>query len=287
MEEIPSTELKEVSVNGTTLYYTEQGEGEPMVLVHGSLSDYRMWEGQLEAFARQYRVIAYSRRYAYPCKDADDAVGYTVVPHAKDLAALIRQLELGPVHLVGHSYGAYTSLVTALEHPELVKSLCLGEPPVMPLLTNTEEGNALLYELETNTVLPAAQAFEAGNDIAAVKIFLGGVMGQADFYDTLPPEVQRQIMNNVQELRGIVCPKIIFMFSPFITRSDLQKVETSTLLITGDSSPRFLILITEELEKCLPNKERVILSHASHEMEMDNPQEFNEAVLRFIQKHEN
>lgn len=287
MGEVTSTELREANVNGTTLYYTEQGKGEPVVLVHGSLSDYRMWEGQLEAFAQQYRVIAYSRRYAYPAKDADDAVGYTVVPHARDLAALIQQLDLGPVHLVGHSYGAYTSLLTALEHPELVKSLCLGEPPVIPLLPNTEEGNALLYELETNTALPAAQAFEAGNDIEAVKIFLSGVMGQSDIYDTLPPEVQRQIMDNVQELKGIVCPKIIFMFSPFITRSDLQKVQTPTLLIAGDSSPRFFILITEELEKCLPHKERVILSHASHEMEMDNPQEFNEAVLRFIQKHEN
>lgn len=285
MGEITSRELKEVSINGTTLYYTEQGEGEPMVLVHGSLSDYRVWEGQLKAFAQQYRVIAYSRRYAYPGKGADDAVGYTVVPHAKDLAALIRQLNLGPVHLVGHSYGAYTCLMTALEHPELVKSLCLGEPPVMPLLPNTEEGNALLYELQTNTVLPAAQAFEAGNDVAAVQIFLGGVMGQSGIYDTLPPEVQRQIMDNVQELKGIVCPKIIFMFSPFITRTDIQKVETPTLLLTGDSSPRFFILITEVLEKCLPNKERVILSHASYEMEMDNPQEFNEAVLRFIQKH--
>ncbi|SFH05992.1 alpha/beta fold hydrolase [Pontibacter chinhatensis] len=287
MEEVTSTELKTVSVNGTTLYYTEQGKGEPMVLVHGGLSDYRMWEGQLEAFAQQYRVIAYSRRYAYPAKDADDAVGYTVVPHARDLAALIQQLDLGPVHLVGHSYGAYTSLLTALEHPELVKSLCLGEPPVMPLLTNTEEGNALLFELETNTALPAAQAFEHGNDLEAVKIFLDGVMGKSNFYDTMPPEVQRQIMENLQELKGIVCPKIIFLFWPFLTRPDLQKVEAPTLLITGDSSPRFLILITEELEKCLPNKERVILSHASHEMEMDNPQEFNAAVLQFIQKHEN
>jgi pimeloyl-ACP methyl ester carboxylesterase len=285
MAEIRPAKLKEVSVNGTTLYYTEQGEGEPMVLVHGGLSDYRMWEGQLAAFTRQYRVIAYSRRYAYPGKSDDDSVGYSVVPHARDLAAFIRQLKLGPVHLVGHSYGAYTSLVTAMEHPELVKTLCLGEPPIMPLLTNTEEGNKLLFGFVTNTQLPSAQAFERGDEIEGTKIFLAGVMGEDAFYERMTPEVQQQINENIQELRGIVCPKIIFFFWPFITSTDVRKVTAPTLLMTGEKSPRFMIRITEELEKCLPHYERTIIPGASHEMEMDNPEAFNEAVLRFLEKN--
>src|SRR5687768_16452440 len=125
MEEIKSIEVKQISVHGNVLHYVEQGEGNNMVLVHGGLSDNRMWEGQMEAFSEKHHVVAYSRRYAYPNGAADDSVGYTVVPHAKDLAAFINALETGPVHLVGHSYGAYTALLTAIEHPELVKSLCL------------------------------------------------------------------------------------------------------------------------------------------------------------------
>ncbi|MDX5419036.1 MAG: alpha/beta hydrolase [Hymenobacteraceae bacterium] len=285
MEEIRLTATKEMNVNGVSLAYVEQGTGSPVILVHGNLSDYRMWEGQMGPFSQQHRVIAYSRRYAYPGRATDDSVGYTVVPHAKDLAALIQQLNAGPVHLVGHSYGAYTALLTAIEHPELVKSLCLGEPPAMSLLTNTEEGNVLLFEFETNTVLPAAQAYNRGDDLTAVKIFLDGVMGKPNFYDTMPPEVQQQIWDNMQELRGIVTSSIIFL-PPFITCADVRKVKAPILLITGDSSPKLMTAIITELERCLSNKERVTLSHASHEMEMDNPQEFNEAVLRFIQKHE-
>ena len=286
MEEINVAETKKINVNGITLSYIEQGEGNPIVLVHGGLSDYRMWEGQMEVFSQEHRVIAYSRRYAYPGKNTDDSAGYTVVTHAKDLAALIKELGTGPVHLAGHSFGAYVYLLTAIEHPELVKILCLGEPPVMPLLTNSDTGNALLFNVETEIILPAARAFERRDDLEAVRIFLDGVMGQNNFYNKIIPEVQQQIQDNIPELRGLICSKIIFLFSPFITGADIKKIKAPTLLIEGDSSPRFLIQILDELEKCLPRKERVVIPGASHEMEMDNPPAFNEAVLRFIQKYD-
>ncbi len=284
MEEVKSIEIKQISVNGTQLHYIEQGRGEPVVLVHGGLSDYRMWEGQMEPFAEKYRVIAYSRRYAYPNQDTDDAVGYTVAVHAADLAAFIRALDIGPVHLLGHSYGAYTSLLTAMEHPELVKSLMLGEPPVTSLLTHTLEGNRLLFDFEVNTILSSAQAFENGNDLKAIQIFLDGIMGDENFYDKMSPEVQQQIMENVQELRGLITPKTIFLLHPFISPSDIKKVQAPTLLITGESSPAILLAIAARLENLLSHGERVVIPDASHEMEMDNPPAFNAAVLQFLEK---
>lgn len=286
MEKLKTPELKEINVNGLALHYVEQGVGNPIVLVHGNLSDYRMWEGQMQPFSEDHRVIAYSRRYAYPAKETDDSAGYTVAPHAKDLATFIEQLGIGPVHLVGHSFGACTALLTALEHPELVKSLCLAEPPVMSLLPNTAEGNTLLFEFETSTILPSAQAFEKGEKLEAVKIFLDGIMNTDNFYDKMPPEVQQQILENIPEMEGIICSKSIFLFSPFITCADLAKVKAPTLLITGDSSPRFLSVIADEMEKCLSQQERITIPHSSHEIEMDNPEALNEAVLRFIRQHE-
>lgn len=286
MNEVKSIEVKKVRVNGTILHYIEQGNGQPVVLVHGGLSDYRMWEGQMEPFSEKYHVIAYSRRYAYPNETSDDSAGYNVVPHAKDLAAFIQTLDVGPVHLVGHSYGAYTALFTAMEHPELVKSLILGEPPVMSLLTRTEEGNELLYDFQINTVLPSAQALERGDQLKGLNVFLDSVMNDENFYDKLAPEVQEQVNDNILELKGIVCPKILFLFSPFITVDEIRKVQAPTLLIAGEKSPRFFRVIIEEQEKCLQHVERVVIPGASHEMEMDNPQAFNEAILDFLNKHQ-
>ena len=49
-------------VNGTTLAYLERGEGDPVVFVHGTISDLRTWQQQLPAIGASYRAVAYSRR---------------------------------------------------------------------------------------------------------------------------------------------------------------------------------------------------------------------------------
>ena len=51
---------KEVRVNGLTLHYIEFGQGTPVVLVHGTLEDYRTWDGQLEALSKGYRYLVQS-----------------------------------------------------------------------------------------------------------------------------------------------------------------------------------------------------------------------------------
>ena len=131
------SELKTVLINGDSINYMDIGKGEPVVFVHGTVGDYRVWGEQMDPFAKNHRVIAYSRRFAYPNNQAiNDSTDYSGTAHSKDLTQFIKTLDIGPVHLVGHSFGAFTSLLTALEHPELLRSLTLGEPPVMSLLQN-------------------------------------------------------------------------------------------------------------------------------------------------------
>ena len=53
-------------VNGVALEYRENGSGEPVVMVHGALSDHRIWQVQREALGQKYRAISYSLRYQWP-----------------------------------------------------------------------------------------------------------------------------------------------------------------------------------------------------------------------------
>src|SRR5258708_17997420 len=128
-------DVKWVSVNDAKLAYVERGQGDPVVLVHGGLQDYRMWLPHLARFAERYRVIAYSRRNHYPDAVSAEGVSDTAADvHAQDLAALIRGLGLSRAHVAAHSAGAYAALFFASRHPQLVRTLAINEPPAGELL---------------------------------------------------------------------------------------------------------------------------------------------------------
>ena len=273
---------KEVRVNGVTLSYIERGEGIPVVLVHGTLGDYRTWEGQLEPFSKRFRVISYSRRYHYPNRwPANNSTDFSVTIHARDLAAFIKALKLPSVHLIGHSYGAAISFLVARDHPEVIRSLTLGEPPLMPLLRMSPEGDALLAKFMATGIMPSGEAFKKGNDAEGVRRFLNAVLGEGS-YEKLPPHLRERMMDNARELKGETSSQDLF---PPITCEDVQKVRTPTLLLDGSLSPKIFRVINDMLNHCLPSKERAVIPGASHGLEYENPQAFNDTVLAFIARH--
>ena len=280
----PATpELKSVFINGDSLHYIDIGKGEPVIFVHGTLDDYRLWQLQLDTFAKHYRVIAYSRRYAFPNRRVmNDSADYSPTIHGKDLVEFIKTLNAGPVHLVGHSYGAFTALLATMNNPELVKTLTLGEPPVMPLLQNVTGGDTIINNFMSSSLVPAASAFRSGNNEKGVSIFMSGVSGDTSLYSKLPQEVRDQMMENVFELRGIALAKNIF---PPVSCDSLKKIKTPVLIMTGQNTLVLFKAVNEELNKCLTNREKVILPNATHGLELENPVDFNKIVLTFIDKH--
>lgn len=277
------SELKTVLINGDSFSYMDIGKGEPVVFVHGALGDYRTWEAQMDAFAKNHRVIAYSRRFAYPNKQAiNDSNDYSVTAHAKDLTQFIKILDIGPVHLVGHSKGAFTSLLTALEHPELLRSLTLGEPPVMSLLQNVPDGSNLLNDFVTKVFIPTEEAFKNNNDKKAVELFVGGVLKDSLYFSQAPQQQKDIMMDNIVELRAALLTGTLF---PPLDCDEIKTLKMPVLLIKGDRSPEILTLIIDELDSCIANNELVTLPNSSHGLEYENPTEFNRTVLDFISKH--
>src|SRR5690242_52019 len=123
------------------------------------MEDYRAWDAQIAPLAKSFRVIAYSKRFNYPNQNAIRSRNHSAIVDAEDLAALMRKLKIGPAHIIGHSYGAYTTMFLALRHPELVRSLVLSEPPLMKWLNDLPAGKLLLDDFMNNMWLPCATAF--------------------------------------------------------------------------------------------------------------------------------
>src|SRR5262245_4390736 len=99
--ERPQAQVKTIAAGGTELAYLDMGRGPPVVMVHGTISDYRWWQAQMDDFSQRHRVVAYSLRHHYPNVSMGDRSDYLPRTHAADLAGLIKALNLAQAHLIG------------------------------------------------------------------------------------------------------------------------------------------------------------------------------------------
>jgi non-heme chloroperoxidase len=267
-----------ITVNGASLAYEAHGTGQPVIFIHGTLEDLRAWRGQMTPFAAHYRAITYSRRYHYPNAPQTDGPAYTAALHAADLAALIDALGSGPAHLVASSYGGCVTLLLAAQHPELVRSLVLGEPPLMPWLLYLPDGAARAEAFERDAWIPARQALAAGDDARGVGLFLDAVMGRPAFA-RLSPAARAALLDNAPALRAETASADYF---PPFTPADARQIAAPALVLEAAYSPLLFHMIAATLAANLPHCMRDIIPTAPHAMHLGNPEAYNRVVLEFL-----
>jgi non-heme chloroperoxidase len=270
---------------GVRLYYVTEGLGAPVIFVHGSLSDYSYWQGQIGPFAEKYRVIAYSRRYNWP-NDNPARRGYSAALDAEDLAWFIDGLNLAPAHIVGHSYGALTALILASRHPQLVRSVTLAEPPAMSLLAHVPgeraaEGVAMLKDVQANMVAPMKAAFARHDTEGAVRVFIDYVKGPGA-WDGFSAADKAATLKNAHEWEVIFAGGELF---PEIRPTEVARIAAPVLMLSGARSYPFLGLIDQALHALLPASQHIIFPNADHQMWLEEPQACREAVFKLIDGH--
>jgi pimeloyl-ACP methyl ester carboxylesterase len=102
-------------------YYEEDGEGDPLVLLHPGLADSRAFEAHVPELAQRFHVFRPDRRGHGRTPDVDGPISYDLM--ARDTIAFLERVVGGPAYLLGHSDGAPVALLAALERPELVRGL--------------------------------------------------------------------------------------------------------------------------------------------------------------------
>jgi len=271
--------IHRISIRGVSIEYDERGNTskDPLIFIHGSASDYRTWEAQMDVFAQKYHVFAYSRRAHYPNPYIEYLPDYSIKVERDDLASLIQSLTLKPVHLVGWSYGAFIAAMVAKDYSQLVRSLVLAEPPILSFLT-ANPSTAQLYTDFTAKISMVSEALRAGNYREAVQNFINAVIGAGAFERT-PPEQQKRMLENAKTFFELTSPQR----DPF-SCSDAMTIDAQTLLVSGEKSALFLQKITSELANCLRKKESVTIKNASHAMHSQNALEYNRAVLGFLER---
>jgi pimeloyl-ACP methyl ester carboxylesterase len=112
-----------INVEGYHLHYVEVGHGQPVLLIPGAWSTYRAWNPILPFLADSYRLLAVDYVGAGESDKPTAGFRYTVEEQADLLAVMIKQLDLGNVHVVGGSYGGAIALNLAARYPALVNTV--------------------------------------------------------------------------------------------------------------------------------------------------------------------
>ncbi len=287
--------MSTATVNGVDLAYVEQGQGEPVLFVHGGSADYRAWDQQVDAFGARYRAIALSCRGSWPNAKLSPDESITLDTFVADLAQFIRSLDAGPIHLVGHSSpGGFGSLLLAARHPELLRTLVLAEPPAFPLLgvnipprptqvirlliRHPRVGVAFL-KFGVQGIRPAIKAFDRGEDAQGLRVFMAANTSDA-VVDSMPETMFQRLVDNVGPLKA----QLKAGFPPF-SASDARTIKVPTLLVSGGDSPAQLKAVIDRLQKLVPDADRLTIAGATHNMFHSHPAQFNAGVLRFIGRH--
>jgi len=279
--------LRHVHVTGADLAYVSHGTGEPVILLHPSGLDLRVWAGEIEALSRSYHVIAYSRRHSFHGPPAPTrGPAETMDVHVRDLAGLIKELDLGPVHLVGHGDGGTIAAVFASEHPELVRSVILADPDLATLLMGTQREKGWVAQRNDSSFAARRQmglalarmALRDGFDQLGVERWVEWEYGD-EAAPALPKVIRAEMMENVGSLRSDV---ISGLADPKLGCDQLQNIEAPMLVIEGQNSPDYMHAMVDALVSCRPKTQRMTLKGATHAMLWTKANDVSRTTLEFL-----
>lgn len=265
-------------INGYDFSWLEAGEASaiPLLLVHGSLCDQRIWGAQIGALAERYRVLALSLRHFWPEKWDGAGTGYEIQQHAEDIAALIRHLNVGPVHLLGHSRGGHVCFRVAQHFPDSIRALILAEPGGQLDPALAEQG-APSPGADLGQMFEAAAGLIArGETDAGLELFVTAVGGPkawkyaTEGFKAMARDNAMTIIGQAREAR------------PTFMKAEIEKIDMPVLLIGGALTRGHFSKVLDAMERLMPAAERVVIEGAGHPMYEQRPAAFNDAVLGFL-----
>lgn len=256
--------------NGVRIHYTDEGEGTPVILIHGFAANADLnWRspGVTEELAKDYRVISIDNRgHGLSEKPLDPKkYGREMVD---DVVRLMDHLQITKAHIIGYSMGGFITLKLLTEYPERVLT---ASPCGMAWKPLDEENTSFLTKL--------ADSIEKGGTFRPL-------------FERLTPigeEISEVRIAAVDYLVGYFNDKmalanLIRSFTEFEVREDvLKRNAVPTLTCVGDIDP--LRDGAEKMHELMPSHELVFIEGADHLTTMDNP-DYIHALKDFLKKHE-
>lgn len=251
---------------GRQIRYGVAGHGVPVLLIHGGLVDSRMWDDQVASFSAAHCTIRYDQR----------GFGRSAAPKAEyspvgDVKALLDRLGVRKAVVIGLSYGGQVAVDFALEHPDRVLALVTAAATV--------RGQPMEAVGDRRAIFAALK--ERGT-AEAVRLWL-----EDPAFVTareLPPvqeKMRRMLTENVKGW-GTLRPELV-RWPSRVPAEHLGEIAVPTLVLRGGLENRNIIAAADLLAEKIPKATLRIIPAAGHHLNMEAPEQFDAAVLSFLQ----
>lgn len=156
---MPLVQVRDIPVN--YMIHNSDSAGETIVFIHGLGLNQEVWEPVLPYIRENYRVVLFDLRGHGGTGRGEAPISWSLFIH--DLHDLLTRLELGPVHLLGHGFGASLAVKFSLQHAELVKSLMLlSTPAFLPRKTVESIIHSRKQLTDKGSMLELAESMASG-----------------------------------------------------------------------------------------------------------------------------
>ncbi|WP_407178350.1 alpha/beta fold hydrolase [Bradyrhizobium sp. STM 3562] len=265
--------MQSLRVNGYDMAYLDIGRGRPLVCVHGSLCDFRVWSPVLGPLTARGRVIALSLRHFFPENWDGSGNTYSLAQHIDDMIAFIEQLDAGPVDLMGHSRGGHICFRVAQRRPDLLRKLILAEPGG-EIDASLDSDYTLGPWAMAEPISAAAERIAEGDIDGGLEIFLSALHVP---WKRLPAAAKQLLRDNATTLIGDARDARL----PF-AKSDAESIRTPTLFIGGGATRGLLAKVLHTLAAHVAGSRTEMIAGATHSMFEQAPQAYSKIVLDFL-----
>jgi pimeloyl-ACP methyl ester carboxylesterase len=244
------------------------------VLVHGSWSNRNNWQAVADDLARYFRVVAYDRRGHGLSERGVEA---TRPDHEDDLAALIETLGVGPVNVVGTSFGAAIALGLATRRPDVVRSVVAHEPPLISLVADEPEIRDELDALQAAVQAVVARV-DRGDAAGAAWQFVEEIALGPGTWDLLPPQLRDTMVDSAPTF-------VVEQNDPnwaSVEPAALASIARPVLLTQGDASPAWFRSIVARLADAIDGAEVHTYRGAGHAPHLTHPADYHPTVTGFL-----
>jgi pimeloyl-ACP methyl ester carboxylesterase len=250
------------------LYFERRGDGQPVLLLHATLSSSRQLRPLASRLAERHMVVSVDRRGSGRSTIEGAAEPIPVTAHIDDLAAIIDAEGRGPVAVVGHSYGGCVAIELAAHRPGLVSAVFAYEPPYA--LVAPPQAQAAMTEVGRRTLA----ARDAGGLAAAALAFMEGVSG-AEAVAALSPSARASVERAGQ---GAVADATLAGMDP----DALGRIGCPVRIATGGASAPFYAEIADALAARISGADHVRLPELQHMAPVLRPAVIARAIEDFL-----